>query len=74
LVDSALAGRPFLAGDGLSLADICVGTMLYRYYELEIERPKLANVEDWYGRLQERPAYREHIMTDFEELRGRSAF
>jgi glutathione S-transferase len=74
LVDGILADRVWLAGERFSLADICVGTMLYRYYELEIERPSLPNVEAWYARLQERPAYREHVMTDFEELRGRSNF
>jgi len=74
IVDAALADRRFLAGESLSLADICVGTMLYRYYELDIERPSLPNVERWYRSLQERQAYRDHIMTDFEELRGRSTF
>jgi glutathione S-transferase len=29
------------------------------------------NVEAWYQRLQERPAYREHIMVPFSELYGR---
>jgi glutathione S-transferase len=42
-----------------------------RYFELEIERPSLRNVEAWYRRLQERRAYREHVMVPFGELRGR---
>jgi glutathione S-transferase len=37
-----LEGRPFLLGDALTLADITAGTSLYRYFELEIERPRLA--------------------------------
>lgn len=40
-------------------------------YELKIERPVLHNVEAWYRRLQERPAYREHVMVPFDELKGR---
>jgi glutathione S-transferase len=28
----------------------------------------------WYGRLCERPAYREHVMRPFDELRGRTTF
>jgi glutathione S-transferase len=53
------------------LADITAGTSLYRYFELDIERPQLAQVERWYRALQERPAFRAHVMIPFEELRGR---
>ncbi|KWV54021.1 hypothetical protein AS156_07195 [Bradyrhizobium macuxiense] len=63
--------RPFLLGDTLSLADITAGTSLYRYFELEIVRPDLPAVERWYHRLQQRPAFRTHIMIPFGELRGR---
>src|SRR5262249_25467688 len=44
LLDGVLAARPFLAGDSFSLADIPAGTSLYRYFELDIERPGVANV------------------------------
>src|SRR5664279_607046 len=70
-LDRLLQGRAFLLGDTLTLADITAGTSLYRYFELEIERPKLAQVERWYHRLRERPPFREHVMIPFEELRGR---
>ena len=66
-----MEGRNFLLGETLSLADITAGTSLYRYFELEIERPKLPNVERWYRTLRERDAYRQHIMIPFGELRGR---
>ncbi len=71
LLDGMLEARPFLLGDRLSLADIPIGTSLYRYFELDIERPDLPNVSAWYQRLQQRPAYREHVMLPFAELRGR---
>ena len=70
-LDRQLDGRKFLGGDTLSLADIPAATSLYRYFELAIARPSIPNVEAWYRRLQERPAYREHVMVPFEELRGR---
>ena len=70
-LDRLLEGRPFLLGDALTLADITAGTSLYRYFELEIERPRLPQVERWYRALQQRPAFREHIMIPFGELRGR---
>ena len=70
-LDRLLEGRSFLLGETLSLADIAAGTSLYRYFELDIERPQLANVEQWYGKLRERLAFRTHIMIPFGELRGR---
>jgi glutathione S-transferase len=70
-LDRLLEGRSFLLGEKLSLADITAGTSLYRYFELEIERPPLPQVERWYRTLQQREAYRTHIMIPFGELRGR---
>jgi glutathione S-transferase len=71
LLDTVLASRPYLGGDDLTLADIPAGTALYRYFELEIERPPVRHVEAWYRRLQERPAYRAGVMIPFGELYGR---
>jgi glutathione S-transferase len=71
LLDRALADRPYLGGNSLTLADIPAGTALYRYFELDIARPSVRNVDAWYRRLQERPAYRESVMIPFGELRGR---
>jgi glutathione S-transferase len=71
LLDEVLTGRKFLSGNHLTLADIPAGTALFRYFELEIERPFIPNVEAWYRRLQERTAYRENVMVPFDELRGR---
>jgi glutathione S-transferase len=74
LVEAQVAERAFMAGEVLSLADIAIGTLLYRYFELEIDRPALPRLEAWYDRLRARPAYREHVMVSFEELKGRLAF
>lgn len=71
LLDRRLASQPYLAGDALTLADIPAGAHLYRYFELDIERPALPHVQAWYERLQQRPPYRYHVMVPFTELRGR---
>jgi glutathione S-transferase len=71
LLDKKLAGRKFLLGDRISLADIPIGTNLYRYFELDLERPDLPRLTAWYERLQQRPAFREHIMLPFGELFGK---
>jgi len=74
LLDTVLQDRAFLCGDQLTLADICTGTALYRYFELPIERLVLPHLLAWYERLQARPAYREHVMIPFTEMRGRLDF
>jgi glutathione S-transferase len=52
------------------LADIAVGVTLYRYFEMDIDRPALSNLQGWYERLRGRPAFRDHVMISFKELRG----
>lgn len=69
-----LDGRQFLAGDDFSLADIPLGTSLFRYFGLDIDRPALPRVEAWCARLASRPAYREHVMVPYDDLKGRLAF
>jgi glutathione S-transferase len=71
ILDRHLAANPYLAGESFTMGDIPAGTSLYRYFELEIERPPLPNVSAWYGRLRNRPPYRQHVMLPFADLRGR---
>ncbi len=74
LLDRVLAGRRYLGGEEPTLADIPAGTALYRYFGLEIERPSVPNLEAWYRRLQDRPAYRERVMVPFGELKGKLGY
>jgi len=74
LLDEHLAGRSFLAGESFTMGDLPAATSLFRYFEMGLETPALPNLRRWYGRLRERPAYREHVMQPFEELRGRRTF
>ena len=45
----------------------------HRDFDLPIARPSLPNVEAWSKRLQERAAYREHVMIDYSALRVEGA-
>ncbi len=69
LLDRQLDGRAFICGDQLTMADIAVGALMYRYFNLEIERPALGNVEHWYRRLTARPPYQAHVMVDFAAMK-----
>ncbi len=62
IADAQLAGRAFLCGDAPTLADICVGVNLYRWFELPLERPELPALRAWYERLKLRPPYRDVVM------------
>ena len=74
ILEDMLAQRPYLAGDALSLADIAVGTLMFRYFTLDIERPARPHLEAWYRRLEARAAYREGVMVPYDELFGRLSF
>lgn len=63
-----LSKTEFLGGHRFSMADIAAGAMMYRACDLcDPLSPQIAR---WYHELQTRPAYREIIMTSYEELRG----
>ena len=74
ILDAHLADRDYLAGNSLSYADIAAGVALYRWFTMEIDRPAMPGVENWYRRLEQRPAFRETIMVSYAELVGRLAF
>ena len=61
IVEDALEGRAFLAGSELSLAEIVMGTLVYRWHAFPLERPPLKNLKSWYERMRERPAFKTHI-------------
>src|SRR5712692_5237517 len=61
IAEDALKNQPYLAGGDLSLAEIVLGTMVYRWFTLPIERPALPALHAWYERLRERPGFKTHI-------------
>lgn len=69
VLDAHLAGRAYILGDTLTMADLPAGSLMYRYFTLPIERPKLANVEAWVKRLEQRPAYHDHVCIDYSSLK-----
>ncbi len=73
-LETLLTENRFLLGDDLSLADISAGTNMYRYFNIDIARRDLPNVERWYGELIRCPAYQTHVMLPFEHMRGRLTY
>ncbi len=62
LLDEHLSLRRFVGGPDFTMGDIPLGCAAWRYFNLPIDRPRLPNLEHWSTRLQERPAYRRHVM------------
>jgi len=69
IAEKQLTRAPFLGGADFTLADVQFGHLLYRYFDLEIERRERAGLRAYYERLVARPAYREHVMVPYDELR-----
>ena len=68
-LETKLEQTDYLVGNTLTMADIPIGAMLYRYFMMEIERPPLPAVGAYYQRLTARPDYQKHVMIPF----GRNA-
>jgi len=62
LLDKYLASRAWMIADHLTVADIPLGCVAYRWYGLPIARPELPNLYGWYRRLTARPAFAQHVM------------
>ena len=62
-VDSVLAEQPYLSGDEIGMGDIPLGSFIYAWFEMPIERPAMPHLSAWYERLKQRPAYQRAVMT-----------
>jgi glutathione S-transferase len=61
ILEQELSGRPFVAGERFTIADIPIGIAAHRWFALEVARPSLPSLERWYGMVRDRPAFREHV-------------
>ena len=62
ILDGHLATRPYVAGDALTMGDIPVGCVCWRYANLDVARPDLPNIAAYRERLEQRAGYRAHVM------------
>jgi glutathione S-transferase len=59
--ESVLAGRRYITGASFTMGDIPLGCEVQRWMRVPIERPALPNLEAWFERLRERPAFRTFV-------------
>ena len=65
ILDTHLASSDYVAGANLTVGDIALGTTIYRWLNMEIQRPEMPNLETWHDRLATRPAYQKNVMVPF---------
>jgi glutathione S-transferase len=59
ILDSHLNGRAYLVGDGLTVADFAVASMLPHAREARLPIDEFAEIGRWYAQLEELPAWQE---------------
>jgi glutathione S-transferase len=69
IAEVQLTRHSYLAEDVFTLADIQFGHVLYRYFDISIEHRSHPALRRYYDRLTNRPAFREHVMVSYDELR-----
>jgi glutathione S-transferase len=62
ILDAQLARTTFVAGDSLSMGDIPVALMAYRFRRLVPERSGFDNLERWFSGIEQRPAFTQHVL------------
>jgi glutathione S-transferase len=62
ILDRHLTDRSFVAGDTLTMGDISVGCVCWRYANLDVSRPDLPNIAAYHERLEARPGYKTQVM------------
>ncbi len=70
ILDDRLSETDWLDGNAFSGAEIAAGSLMYRVFDVGWPGAVFPAVERWYGILSNRPAYRETVMTSYEELRA----
>ncbi|MEM6310781.1 MAG: glutathione S-transferase family protein [Pseudomonadota bacterium] len=69
VAEDQLIKTEWLTGDTLTPGDIHLGHVLYRYYDIEIDRPDLPVLRAYYDRLTQRQTYLDTVMISYDALR-----
>ncbi len=69
IAEERLSEHTYLAGDDFTLADIQLGHLLYRYYDIAISRPPYPALCRYYDALIARQGYRDHVMVSYDDLK-----
>ncbi len=68
IAEHQLQKNSYIAGTSFTLADIQFAHVLYRYYDIAIDRTPLESVREYYHRISMRPSYSQHVAISYDEL------
>lgn len=63
IADEAFARTPWLSSDEFGFGGIPLGCIAYARFNMPVEHPDHPALDPWYGRLEQRPAYRKGVTT-----------
>ena len=58
ILDKAIAGKAFITGNALTLADIAMGPIVHRCLDFPIQLPALTNLRAWRDKLKEKASFK----------------
>jgi glutathione S-transferase len=61
-LDAHLARNAYMAGDQFTIGDVPLGCGLWRWFALDVEKPDAPNLQRWFDRLKERPAFKKIVL------------
>ncbi|WP_374384281.1 glutathione S-transferase family protein [Dongia sp.] len=61
ILAKATAGRPFLAGNDFSLADVCLAPIVHRCLDFPVDLPGLDGLRAWRDKVTSRPAFKKAV-------------
>jgi glutathione S-transferase len=62
MLDGHLANNAFIAGDAITMGDMPVAILSFRWFNLDIEREDYPNLKRWYDEIVPRRAFKKHVI------------
>lgn len=72
-LEAQIGDHKYVLEDDFTLADIVIGHVLFRYFDIDIPRVVRPVIAAYYQRLTARLAYRDHVMVSYDVLRAKGA-
>ena len=66
ILDAHLAASGYVGGDVFTLADIPLGPIAHRWFNLDFEKPNMVHVRRWYDTLAQRPAAQKWVLIEMQ--------
>ncbi|WP_102226067.1 glutathione S-transferase family protein [Acidimangrovimonas sediminis] len=73
ILEGQIGAGPWVCGAAFTLADIVIGHVLYRWFDIDVPRRPRPVIEAYHERLRARPAFAEHVMISYDILKVEGA-